>query len=252
MPTLIVNHEGLIGDFLGTIPAMQEIAKRDKQVYVIHNDSVTGLFQLIRPEYNLKRHVGSPIISSDKVIHLTCTEGFKHADSRGLYMSDAYLSLYGFKVDKSKPAKADLYIERKESVPGVDFVLAPFSRCLPDEQKWDREKWQALVDAFPDNTFAVCGTTRHDMYNFVTGTNVINFYDNPFNDVADLLMKSRYGLISVVTGIPHLAFHLSVPNFLITNQGDGWGNNPDAHKIRNDIKTLTTEEVITFINTHKR
>ncbi len=248
---LIVNHEGLIGDFLGTVPAMQEIAKRHGEVFVIHNDSVTGLFSLIREEYAMKRHLGENAFVSEKIYDINSTAAFQHASTRGLYMSDAYLSLLGFPVT-NKPAKADLLIERKASVPSVDFVLAPFSRSLPLEQRWGRGRWQQLVLDLPECRFAILGSSKNDPMNYIHGKNVVNFYDNSFNDVADLLQKSRFGLISVVTGIAHLAFHINVQNYLLTNQGDTWGNNPDATKIRNDLTTLTTDELISFLNVKKR
>ncbi len=105
-------------------------------------------------------------------------------------------------------------------------------------------KWQELVNTLPDKKFCLFGNSLYDDPSFIEGDNVTSVFDQPFEVVANIMLKSKEGLISVVTGISHLAFHLGVKNILLTNQNMTWGNNPEAVMIKENITFLTTDNLI--------
>jgi len=239
---LLNNPDGLIGDFLGTIPVMQQLAKDNKGIHVIIHPEAEKIFKLIPAQYNIERvfHRQYPDTLYTRKLELDISKAFEVSDKKGYYMSQAHFDILGLPVPPVPP-KADLHIN-PVACPQYDFLLAPFARSLPPQEKWDRKKWQKLVDNFPQLRFGLLGTRAHDDPEFLKGYNVEAEFDHDFNYVANMLRECR-AVISVVTGISHLCFHLGVPNILINNQNFTWGTNPEAVCIRTSIPMLKVDEV---------
>ncbi len=203
-----------------------------------------------------------------KVIEVDISRAFEVADRLDLYMSQAFwIQLLGHieanlgdtdeKIIAAIYPKANLGKdiqggplfrrrlpqELKNSI-GHDYIISPFARSLPPEQKWSQENWQKLVETFPEKSFAVFGNSLYDPHDYIKAPNVIDKYDKPFKEVCTELALSKEGIISVVTGTSHLAFHLGVKNILLNNQNFEWGTNPDAICIRTPIPTLIVDEVV--------
>jgi hypothetical protein len=235
------NFEGLIGDFLGTIPAMQKLAEKDELLVKIHPE-IEGLFKLIEND-RIKGTFDS--MSGKDFIKLSNVEAFKESSKLNCYMSSAFMVAAGLDFPKVSP-KAKLTYEINTStlpIGPIDYLISPFARSLSESNKWQREKWQELVKKLPDKTFGVLGNYKYDDPMYINSPNVQNFYSLSF-DVLCRLFKNCKALISVVTGTSHLAFHLGVKNILLTNQTMAWGNNPDAIKITDQIPDLKVETVI--------
>jgi ADP-heptose:LPS heptosyltransferase len=235
---IVDNKEGLIGDFLGTIPAMQELAKDNLVIVKIHPEA-RGLFSLIR-DLNIEDYGHFIETQPNEYITLSSAEAFQIASRKGYYMSQAYMEQAGLEVPIIPP-KANLSY-RMEEVP-IEYIISPFARSLPEQQKWPQEKWQLLVDSLPNNKFLLIGNSKFDNKDFIKGSNVSSVFDLPFYILCNIFKKSK-ALISVVTGTSHLAFHLEVKNILLTNQNMTWGNNPDAIKITKYIPDITVEDII--------
>lgn len=240
---LIDNKEGLVGDFLGTIPAMQKLSE-DDTVIVKVNQEVEGLFELIKNKdlVNFKELSYDYSDQFHKEITLSSSGAFTLASQNNWYMTQAFIKQAELEVPEVPP-KARLRYESVLALHPIDYLISPFARSLPLDQKWQRENWQALVNKFPDKTFGVLGNYKYDDPMYVNGKNVHLFYSLSF-DVLCKLFKSATALISVVTGTSHLAFHLGVKNILLTNQGMTWGNNPDAIKLTEYIPNITVQQVI--------
>lgn len=240
--TYITNKDGLIGDFLGSIPAIQALGKTDRLVVEIHPEA-QKLVPLINNPDDI---VFTTNPSGGSISHtLHSATAFSIATSKDLYMSQAFFQQVGLPIPTTPP-KASLKYDNVD-VPIFDYIISPFARSLPDRQKLDRKIWQELVDSMPDKKFCVLGTTKYDDLWFITGPNVEPKYDFTFTYVANLLAKATEGLISLVTGTSHLAFHLGVKNYLINNQDFKWGTNPDARCLRHDIPSLFPDTLRKFI-----
>lgn len=237
----ITNKEGLIGDFLGTIPAMQALAQQDRLIVEIHPNA-QAIVPIISNPLNII-FTTQPSGHSINVV-LSSQEAFQIAVQNNWYMTQAFLAQASLDIPTTPP-KADLIYSAVAS-PEADFILSPFARSLPPNEKWSQAEWQRLVDMQPHLTFCLIGSSKDDP-NFIKGHNVKVELGRPFNFICQLL-KSSKGLISVVTGTSHLAFHLGVKNYLINNQSMLWGTNPDAVNIRTDIPKLKAEEIIDKIN----
>lgn len=234
----IKSLDGLIGDFLGSIPAMQTLGKTDKLVVEIHPEAEKLVSLIDNPD----EIVFTVQPSGGHIAHtIYSATAFPIATSNNWYMSQAFFRQVGLEVPLVPP-RAKL-TECPMTVPEYDYILSPFARSLPDRQKWDRKNWQALVDLMPDKRFCVLGTTLHDDLWFIKGDNVEPNYDFPFQLVCNMLLASTKGLISVVTGTSHLAFHLGVKNWILNNQDFAWGTNPNGISIRNDIPSLFPEKL---------
>lgn len=237
----INNYEGLIGDFLGTIPAMQKLAEKDEILVKIQPD-IEGLFNLIKND----RIKGTFESMTDKnFIKISNVEAFKESGRLNCYMSSAFMVTAGLEYPK-QPPKAKLHYEMNSftlPIGPIDYLISPFARSLSEDNKWQREKWQELVKKLPNKTFGVLGNYKYDDPMYINSPNVQNFYSLSF-DVLCRLFKNSGALISVVTGTSHLAFHLGVKNILLTNQTMAWGNNPEAIMITDQIPELTVEKVI--------
>lgn len=238
----ITNKDGLIGDFLGSIPAMQALGKADKLVVEIHPEAE----KLVRLIDNPDEIIFTTKPTGGQLRHtIYSATAFPIATSKGLYMSQAYFEQVGLPIPDVAP-KAKLKYDDVD-VPIYDYIVSPFARSLPDRQKLDRSVWQDLVNSMPDKKFCVLGTTKHDSLWFITGDNVEPKYDFPFDYVANLLTKSTKGLISIVTGTSHLAFHLGVKNWILNNQDFAWGTNPDGLSLRHDIPSLFPDTLKSFL-----
>lgn len=221
----IRNDNDLIGDFIGTIPAMQALGAE-----VIIKDSMTELFNMAR----LKRATEE---SHDKAFDLH--GAFALADRKNLHMIQANYHFVGLDIPADVPRPKltyhDFYVRR------FDYVLAPFSRSLPKEQLWQREKWQCLVNSMPDKSFCLMGSLVHDDPEYITGKNVTPIFGKSWAYVCNVLKQSQ--LISVVTGLSHLAYALEVKNYLFVNQGS-WGKNPEAVYMDKHIPDIYVQDVM--------
>lgn len=248
--TIIHNPDGLIGDFLGTIPIMIELAKRDPDgaIAIIHPEA-KHLFDMIPSIHRINRLPDDIVAfaAGSEANHqiLNISEAFRISHERNLFMSQAHFAYLGMPVPETPP-KAELLFPFIE-VPEFDYIIAPFSRSLPPNERWPQERWQSFVDSMPGSTFCIIGHDR-DARNYIKGANVTEIYNEPIVKVCNLLKTARKGLISVVSGPSHLAFHLGVKNYLLTNQNMTWGNNPDAVKITWPIPALSANELINVIN----
>lgn len=241
MATLIYNNEGLMGDFLGTIPVMETLALEDGGADVMIHGEASNYFSLIPEFYNIKR-IYKQEKGYDKIHKIDCGAAFGIGNNSNLYMSQAHFRFLGMKVP-DKPAKGDLNYDSQIPIGPVDYLLSPFSRCLPETDKWQKEKWQELVVRLKDKTFGVLGNYKFDDPMYINGPNVTNFYSLEMKNLCKLF-KNCGTLISVVTGTSHLAFHLGVRNILLTNQEFSWGNNPDAVMIKQYVPKITVNQLI--------
>lgn len=240
--TLLICNDGLIGDFLGAVPVMIELSKQDELHLKIHPEA-EPIFHLIPKKYKIKLQQMEDALY-DKVVELNISEAFTLANENNYYMSQSHFAYLGLPVP-AIPLKAELEYESAD-VPVYDFILAPFSRSLPPKERWPREQWQNLTDLLPNFSFCIIGHDR-DEKNYVTGKNVTQMYNESLVKLMTVLKNARGGLISVVSGPSHLAFHLGVKSFLLTNQNMTWGNNPEAVKIEEYIPELKAEKVVEIV-----
>lgn len=226
---ILRNDNELIGDFIGTIPAMQDLAKTT-DLEVIVKDSVKELFDMT----GLKRSV-----KANEDISFDLHAAFALADRNNLHMIQANYAYIGLGIPKNIP-RPQLFF-KQEQTPVFDYLLAPFSRSLPKDQLWN--SWTDLVRAMPEKTFALLGNGAFDNRDLINEPNCSIQFNNSMNHVCNLMANARHGLISVVTGISHLAYALNVTNYLFVNQGT-WGKNPEAIYFDKHIPDITIEEVL--------
>jgi len=235
--TLLICRDGLIGDFTGIIPVMIELAKQDELHVSIHPDAEI-IFQLIPKKYNIQPQ--TPSIKYERILELDILKTYEISKQHNCYMSQAHFAYFDLHVPKPAP-RAELEFELTEE-PVYDYIIAPFSRSLPPEQLWKQTNWQKLVDMMPESSFCIIGHAR-DERNFITGPNITEMYNESLLKVMGTFKKLRKGVISIVSGPSHIAFHLGVKNYLLTNQPEAWGNNPDAIKICDYIPELKANKV---------
>jgi hypothetical protein len=245
---LLVIPFGLIGDTIGTIPAIDYLArerkKKDDTLFVsVHYDGRPVLemaesYQ--REEWRFADWKGDGIPHGEiKQINLP-----KVANSFGtrMYMTQAYFGGLNLPIPETPP-RPKLLIRGADIVMDGHYGLAPFARSLGPGEKWDRFKWQRLVDSMPDKQFVLYGSHRDDP-EFVTGPNVTPYFDRPLERVCHSMKYLTHGLISVSTGLSHLAYALGVKNYLLIRQGP-FACNPSAIRME-PMKTpdsMTLEDV---------
>lgn len=241
---LIDNQEGLIGDFLGTVPAMQKIATVHKCLVKVRSE-VKGLFDLVKSDRLQdieKVDTGFMDVNQLHKFTFNSSSAFTTSAKYNCYMSKAFMINVDLEDIEEIPKARIKFIGTQIEKP-FDYCISPFARSLPEEQKWPVEKWKELVESRPDLKFALFGNSKYDNKEYLVADNVTTIFDKPFNEVCNILVNSR-GLISVVTGTSHLAFHLGRKNVLLTSQTMAWGNNPDAIQIKKPIEQITVEEVL--------
>ena len=245
MDIIIRKPPNLIGDFLGLLPSLERLSL-DSHVFLDLLPEAHPLMKIIPSYYNIKLFDGRPENNIREIV-IDLDKAFSYARKNDVYMSKAFMETLSL-LNKEDAPKADLCYGKVKSLDTPYFLISPFARSLPDNQKWDQHKWQELTNMNSDRTFFVLGNSKYDDEKYLVGENVFNLYDKPFKEVCRK-MKGSEGLLSLVTGTSHLAFHLNVKNILLTNQGEsGWGINPDSIKITTDIPELEVEEVNIKIN----
>jgi hypothetical protein len=230
MNLLIKNMPALIGDFLGVAPSLIQFSNYN-DVFVDNADNLNGLTDLLPIKIFQNQEI-------HKTIFVDMDSAFKRASQYNWYMTQAFMDNLGMPVP-SIPPKAKLIFD-KEEVESYDYLLSPFSRCLPESDKLPVHVWQDFVNKFPAK-YALLGNSKFDDPNFIQGVTPV--FDLPFSKVCNLYEKCK-ALISVVTGTSHLAFHLGTKNILLVNQNMTWGTNPDALCIRKRILTIKAEDII--------
>ncbi len=242
-PMPVQNDIDLIGDFIGTIPAITALAT--KQPVTMHiKQGISSVAALIAPVNGLTVTTQS-CNAADITFNLQ--GAFNYADKHNLHMIQAHYASLGLPVPADIPRPTLQFAV--EDVPVFDYVIAPFSRSLPVEQKWQQYKWQQLVDSMPGKTFCLFGAKQFDDAQFITGPNVTPVFDAAFTTVCNIMQRSRHGVISVVTGISHLAYALAVKNYLFVNQG-AWGKNPEAVMLTKHIPGISVDEVLQVLNNY--
>jgi ADP-heptose:LPS heptosyltransferase len=236
---IVKNDNSLIGDFIGTIPAMIELSKQELQLGVICADSVAELLEMIPKKYGIKRVFAD---SWDREFNLH--GAFALADGeKKLHMIQANYHFVGLPVPENIP-RPELEVNGHPT-PSYDYCLSPFTRSLPENQKWQRHKWQELIDRMPGKEFVLLGGPGDDP-SFIAGNNLTIHFNRPIELASRYMKYCRHGLISVVTGTSHLAYALNVKNYLFFNQGL-WGKNPEAVLMEKYIPDITVDEVINIL-----
>ena len=243
--TLLICNDGLIGDFLGVIPVVIDLSKRDELQVKIHPEATT-IFSMIPKKYNIKLQEREDDFY-DVILKMDISRAFTISSENNYYMSQAHFAFLGLEVPET-PLKAELEFDEIEMFT-YDYIIAPFSRSLPASQCWSKEEWQRLVELMPESTFCIIGHER-DPRNYIRGDNVSEMYNEPLVKVVNLLKSVKRGLISVVSGPSHLSFHLGVKNYLLSNQNMKWGNNPEAIRIEDHIPDLKAERVMELLRTN--
>lgn len=236
------NNIGLIGDFLGTVPVMQAIARTTRLEVVGLHDEIMQLWHMIdKRDLDMTWLVGTPQVPDAE---LDLEKAFAIGDKKGLHMTQAHFAVLGMEVP-DKPIRPILDKPTSYSpYPAVDYIISPFSRCLPDNQRWPKERWQELVDEMYDSEFMIVGSAKDDT-SYLKGLNVTYTYGAAFRHLSSMMKSTKKGLISVVTGTSHLAYAIGVKNYLFCNQG-AWGKNPEAEVLSEGkpILDITVKDVI--------
>lgn len=227
---IVKNSINLIGDALGTFPVLQQMAKDNKSFSVIVDDEIKWLYELV-PDIKLcKCH------SFDKELNLS--GAFTMSHQHGIYMTQAHYPFMGYPIPE-EPVKANLTVKNID-VAIYDYIIAPFGRSAPIEQKWQLYKWKQLIEMMPEYKFCIIGNRKYDNWIF---DNCDVKYDLSAQELCNILLKSKYGCISIVTGISHLCYHLGVKNYLLANQSMTWGLNPDSIIIDDNIPNLEPQKI---------
>lgn len=261
MITKVNLKDGLIGDFLGSIPAVQELARRTD--VRISNVIPAELYPFFNAS-GLEPLKAFEDVLGWREVNLNCTLAWEVAIERNLHMTQAYFHLLGLPVPET-PVKAQLTFPTKAGAIGYksfDYIIAPFSRSLPGTQRVNTEVWKELIESLKKDVLII-GHTRdldaaldilggyvsHDQYGaaYINSAKGSALLGGEFTDVIELMKIAKGGLISVVSGPSHVAFHVGIKNYLITNQRELWGNNPDAVQIRESIPELTAETIMSYL-----
>ena len=244
---ILYNDIGLIGDFVGTIPAMIELSKtlkEDDTLVVVPHEEIYEIFDMIPSKYKITR-LPTESYDQTKIKEFNLTKAFGFATQHGnLHMIQSHYHFVGLPVPKNIPRPELEFLDI--DVPIYDYVIAPFGRSLPDNQRWQKEKWYQLVTSLPDKKFAFFGNPHYDFTDYLVAPNVTPEFGRPFVEVANIMTKSKNGLISVVTGPSHLSYALNVKNYLLEYQSPGmlWGINPEAKRITKQVDQISVAEVL--------
>jgi ADP-heptose:LPS heptosyltransferase len=245
----IIAKNGLLGDFIGVIPTIIELSKTVDKLTVDVVDSTVEIFNMIPKKYNITRADTTPKNTAKyDISHAGMAFSFAHQGMPGgssRHMTQCYQHVVGLPTP-NEPVRPDLEVPDLDYTPKYDFILSPFSRSLQEHSKWQKFKWQLLVNKLSDKTFSLFGNSTFDDKNYILAPNVTPEFDRPFTEVASIMKKSK-GLIAVNTGTQHLSYAIKVPTILLSDQGGLWGRNPEAIWLQGNVQNISVEQVIETI-----
>lgn len=242
---IIKTNVGLLGDTLGLMPAFVASSKIEKTYIYLQGMALETrqLYDMLPKKYKIGLLTDEDELpENEKFKEINLSKAFNLATSKKIHMTQAHFGILGYPIPDNA-IRPELEF-RKIDTETCDWILSPFSRSLPENQKWQQDNWNKLVDMMPDKQFIVLGNSNNDKKDYIFEKhNVRHIYDTTMENVFNLLLNARNGVLSVVTGTSHMAHALGVNNILFNNQDFVWGTNPDALCLRKTIHSYKSEEV---------
>jgi len=239
------SNNNLIGDLLGMAPMLIDLSKREGGLKVYQSlDEGKWIYPFIA-------HQGIELVDymdeAQPFFEPDISEAFAFSHIDDLQMTQCWHHQCDM-LTPEHPIKADLKIPDID-VPVYDWVFAPFGRSAPDDQKWDLKNWYLLAKQLQNSGYsvAVIGNGKLDRPYMGMSYAYVPEMSRPMVEVMNILKKARYGCVSIVTGISQLCFHLGVKNYVLSNQGGLWGQNPDGVLLQTYIPRITVDEVLTVL-----
>lgn len=249
MPKILLSDVPLIGDCLGTIPAVIALAQTVDKLVLVPHPARWDLAEMIPQKHGIQLG-GLHSANIDYTIRVgpDDTEAYFYAHENKLHMTAAHHHFLGL---PTPPAPVRPELEFPDiAVPRYDYILSPFSRSLPEEQLWPAWKWAQLVGMLPKKKFAFFGNPQYDIpgqslvwHMLMVHKNVQPEFGRPLAELANIMQKSG-PCISVTNGISHLSFALGTGNILLFGQDTPWGKNPDATIIQGLVPDISVEQVL--------
>jgi ADP-heptose:LPS heptosyltransferase len=241
----LINPEGLIGDTLSTVPVMIDLAKEFNGLDVLATNGFGHwIYDLIPSKYNIRRI--EALDDSQYTMELNISDAFAFSHEDNMYMSQCYHHQVGL-LTPSQPPKPELDVPESKHQ-SYDWILAPFGRSAPEDQKWQNEKWQQLIYKLKEKGDSVCvfGNSTYDFKDQFYDCTLI--FDRTMVEVLDILRKAKKGCISIMTGISHACFAMDTPNYILCNQWGNWGRIPTGKFLETYIPEITVDDVLNFIS----
>jgi ADP-heptose:LPS heptosyltransferase len=244
MSTIQINHtRERIGDFLGSLPALQFLAQTN-DVKIVINPVLKDLFNYSGLTEGINE-------KPDKIYTINLDHAYAQGWDHNLHMTQAYFGQLGLPIPE-KPIRPALNIPYLD-VPIFDYVLCPYSVSLSWGHLWTIEKWNALVKSLPHAKIAVLGSLTDERLK--AQKNLTSFYGESWLKVSNILRNAKC-VISVVSGLSHLTHALGAPHVLMINQPK-WAQNPDAkaqitNYLINEIPLKTVLDVLSLVSDGKQ
>jgi ADP-heptose:LPS heptosyltransferase len=194
---------GLIGDCIAAMPFLHELSKT-KHVIAGPNLNrwvLDGIDFPIAFDSELEIKDSRYVLEASRSWAYCAQHGSKH------HMAQGHFLLNGLEAP-SLPYSVPLELEECNLDSGI--IIAPFSVSDHNGNKfWPVRNWIELAKNFPDPVYVV-GSSKDD-FNWTLGTNVWPIAGRSMAFVSSLLKKSKM-LVSIDTGISHLAHMLGIKN----------------------------------------
>jgi ADP-heptose:LPS heptosyltransferase len=248
----------MIGDMICVFPVLQELAKQAKQLYVeidvryskMKEEKIklmNYIFSWMPEKYNIKNINEMPNNVNPVLVEIgnvnQYINDYNNYNRHKMHVTQTHFKRVGLKVPNG-PVRPELqipYVKTKN----YDYLLVPNAYTPQQSEQWPRENWVELVRSMPNKKFGLLGNKDTQK---IKESNVDNIIGKPLIEVANIMRRSG-PLISLVTGIGHLAYALGTPHILLTNQSD-WSINPNALAIikNRPIYFFPVKEMIKIIN----
>lgn len=247
------NNFYSIGDMICSFPILVALIKETKKVYVeissydkTMQSKMEELFELFPKKYKFEKYDEN--ISYDEKVIIpgpAATYSYEYYTNK-IHMTQIHFKHAKMKIPKN-PIQPELQVPYMKT-DSYDYLIAPYAYSLTPIEFLPFSEWQKLIDAFPDRKFGIFGQKKLDE-NRLNGDNVTHIFDKSYVEVANIMKRSG-PLISVVTGIGHLAYALGTPHIQLTNQLF-WSINPNAIA-RIESRTISLFPAKSLINIIKR
>jgi hypothetical protein len=238
-----INDNDGVGDFLCTVPFMLDYLKTNEATGKLHGNFNRWAFEGLAT--TSKTILSSVDVASDE-IKVLCSDALAHHNKTGghLHMAQCYYDMNGLAVP---PLPLMIDIEPVK-VNSVDVVFCPFSSSGRDAKTWPLDRWRLLKELLGAQTICAIASSKcgGDDIKTLSDMGFDMVVDQPCSLVASLLKTTRL-LVTVETGIGHLAQFLGLKNVVMLDPAyPHWkfANYPAARTIRKSVGDITVDEVL--------
>jgi len=246
MATIIKNLAHDTSDFINSIPVMEQLtkelnceiaidpARRETMGFVDKSCKIRlwndGNYEDLKEPRFYINPIRANMMSVGKGVHIT--QGYFAAMDMATPKSPLHPKIRSMGLDDRN----------------YDVIFAPYSSKIGNCNKLPFHEWHKIIGAFKNHKVALLGRTDRESKFAMQYPFCDNLWDVPNWMIANLLVNSKYGCISIMNCVSTMCHGLHVRNYVVTASYDKHKLNPDALCFSRNLINTTAGDVLNWLS----